>query len=74
MKIFKRKFKKGVDFLKKVEYNTEDVCKGDETTDCSMAVEGTVADHVRQSDDGSRFRHAGQKPSKSYLSTNKEEK
>ena len=31
-------------------------------------------DHVRQSDDGSRSVMQGKKPSKSYLSTNKEEK
>ena len=37
-----------------MEYNVEDVCKGDEVTDCSLAGEGTVMDHVRQSDDGSR--------------------
>ena len=36
------------------EYNVADVCKGDEVTDCSLAGEGTVMDHVRQSDDGSR--------------------
>ena len=67
-------FKKGLAYSRKIEYNVEDVCKGDETADCSLAGEGTAADHVRQSDDGSRTVYAGQKPSKPYLSTNKEEK
>ena len=50
----KKKFKKGVAISRKIEYNVADVCKGDEVTDCSLAGEGTVMDHVRQSDDGSR--------------------
>ena len=49
-----KNFKKGVAILRKIEYNVADVCKGDEVADCSLAGEGTVMDHVRQSDDGSR--------------------
>ena len=49
-----KKFKKGVALLRFFEENVEDVCKGDEAADCSLAGEGTAADHVRQSDDGSR--------------------
>ena len=49
-----KNFKKGVAIIRKIEYNVADVCKGDEVTDCSLAGEGTVMDHVRQSDDGSR--------------------
>ena len=71
---YEKNFKKGLAIGTKIEYNVADVCKRDEAADCSLAGEGTVADHVRQSDDGSRIRHAGQQPSKSYLSTNKEEK
>ena len=69
-----KKFKKGVAISRKIEYNVADVCKGDEVTDCSLAGEGKpVMDHPPI---GRRLkiRHAGQKPSKSYLSTNKEEK
>ena len=53
-KKIEKKFKKGVAISRKIEYNVTDVCKGDEVTDCSLAGEGTVMDHVRQSDDGSR--------------------
>ena len=53
-KKIEKKFKKGVAISRKIEYNVADVCKGDEVTDCSLAGEGTVMDHVRQSDDGSR--------------------
>ena len=49
-----KSFEKGVAIIRKIEYNVADVCKGDEVTDCSLAGEGTVMDHVRQSDDGSR--------------------
>ena len=49
-----KSFEKGVAFFLEMEYNVADVCKGDEVTDCSLAGEGTVMDHVRQSDDGSR--------------------
>lgn len=54
LKKIEKKFKKGVAIIRKIEYNVADVCKGDEVTDCSLAGEGTVMDHVRQSDDGSR--------------------
>ena len=54
LKKIEKKFKKGVAISRKIEYNVADVCKGDEVTDCSLAGEGTVMDHVRQSDDGSR--------------------
>ena len=54
LKKIEKKFEKGVAFFRKMEYNVADVCKGDEVTDCSLAGEGTVMDHVRQSDDGSR--------------------
>ena len=49
-----KSFEKGVAISRKIEYNVADVCKRDEVTDCSLAGEGTVMDHVRQSDDGSR--------------------
>lgn len=54
LKKIEKKFEKGVAFFEEMEYNVADVCKGDEVTDCSLAGEGTVMDHVRQSDDGSR--------------------
>lgn len=54
LKKIEKKFEKGVAFFREMEYNVADVCKGDEVTDCSLAGEGTVMDHVRQSDDGSR--------------------
>ena len=54
LKKIENKFEKGVAFFREMEYNVADVCKGDEVTDCSLAGEGTVMDHVRQSDDGSR--------------------
>ena len=49
-----KNFKKGIALFKVLEYNVEDVCKGDEVADCSLAGEVTVTDHVRESDDGSR--------------------
>ena len=54
LKKIEKNFKKRVAIIRKIEYNVADVCKGDEVTDCSLAGEGTVMDHVRQSDDGSR--------------------
>ena len=54
LKKIEKNFKKGVAIFREMEYNVADVCKGDEVTDCSLAGEGTVMDHVRQSDDGSR--------------------
>ncbi|MBP3655538.1 MAG: hypothetical protein J6K32_02465 [Clostridia bacterium] len=54
LKKVEKNFKKGVAQIRKIEYNVADVCKGDEAADCSLAGEVTVADHVRQSDDGSR--------------------
>ena len=54
-----KNFKKGLAKFRIIEYNVEDVCKGDEVTDCSLACEVTVMDHVRQSDDGSRIRLQG---------------
>ena len=53
-KKFLKTFEKGLALFEKMEYNSVDVCKGDEAADCSLAGGGTVADHVRQSDDGSR--------------------
>ena len=49
-----KNFKKGIAIFEEIEYNAEDVCKGDEVTDCSLAGEVTAMDHVRESDDGSR--------------------
>ena len=42
-----KNFKKGIAFFRIIEYNAEDVCKGDEVTDCSLAGEVTAMDHVR---------------------------
>ena len=61
-------------YITVLEYNAEDVCKGDEVADCSLAGEVTVTDHVRESDDGSRPLCRAKKAKQSYLSTNKEEK
>ena len=47
LKKIKKKFKKGIAQFQVFEYNVGDVCKGDEATDCSLACEVTVADHVR---------------------------
>ena len=54
LKKIKKNFKKGIALFRVLEYNAEDVCKGDEVADCSLAGEVTVTDHVRESDDGSR--------------------
>ena len=54
VKKIEKKCKKGIALFRVFEYNVEDVCKGDEVTDCSLAGEVTVTDHVRESDDGSR--------------------
>lgn len=54
VKKIEKKFKKGIALFHVFEYNVEDVCKGDEVADCSLAGEVTVTDHVRESDDGSR--------------------
>ena len=68
-----KNFEKGLALFTVLEYNTEDVCKGDEVTDCSLAGEVTATDHVRESDDGSRPLCRAKKAKQSYLSTNKEE-
>jgi len=47
IKKIKKNFKKGIAHFEVFEYNVEDVCKGDEAADCSLAGEVTVADHVR---------------------------
>ena len=47
VKKIEKTFEKGIALFEKIEYNAEDVCKGDEATDCSLACEVTVADHVR---------------------------
>ena len=63
VKKIEKTFEKGIAFFEKVEYNAEDVCKGDEVTDCSLAGEVTAMDHVRESDDGSRTLCRAKKPS-----------
>lgn len=62
-KKIQKNFKKGLAQMKELEYNVEDVCKGDEVADCSLAGEVTVTDHVRESDDGSRPLCRAKKPS-----------
>ena len=62
-KKIEKNFKKGIAFFSELEYNAEDVCKGDEVADCSLAGEVTVTDHVRESDDGSRPLCRAKKPS-----------
>lgn len=62
-KKLRKNFKKGLAQFEELEYNVEDVCKGDEVADCSLAGEVTVMDHVRESDDGSRPLCRAKKPS-----------